>query len=107
MDLFKVGSNIQSMQALTIFTNLMKDVGSSNQIIYWCANSAQDDTAGFAVAKNVETTQGYETSLQTSKTLSLYYLLLKLDRLPLELLQAMKDKAVQAQDTTYNAQAHL
>ena len=63
MDLFKVGSNIQSMQALNNLYKLNEkmSVHQSRLSTGKRVNSAQDDTAGFSVAKNVETArQGYE-----------------------------------------------
>ena len=70
MDLFKVGSNIQSMQALNNLYKLNEkmSVHQSRLSTGKRVNSAQDDTAGFSVAKIVETTrQGYEQSLQNVK----------------------------------------
>jgi len=109
MDLFKVGSNIQSMQALNNLYKLNEkmSVHQTRLSTGKRVNSAQDDTAGFAVAKNVETTrQGYETSLQNIKNAQSVLSVVEAGQSKqLELLQAMKDKAVQAQDTTLsNAQ---
>ena len=70
MDLFKVGSNIQSMQALNNLYKLNEkmSVHQSRLSTGKRVNSAQDDTAGFSVAKNVETTrQGYEQAHQNIK----------------------------------------
>ncbi len=67
-------------------------------------NSAQDDTAGFSVAKNVETTrQGYEQSHQNIKNAqSILSIIEAGQQKQLELLQTIKDKVVQAQDSTLN-----
>ena len=67
MDLFKVGSNIASLKALNNLYKLNEKMAvhqgrlSTGKRV----NSAQDDTAAYSVAKNVETTRrGYEISKQ-------------------------------------------
>ena len=106
MDLFKVGSNIQSMQALNNLYKLNEkmSVHQSRLSTGKRVNSAQDDTAGFSVAKNVETTrQGYEQSLQNVKNAqSILSVVEAGQQKQLELLQAIKDKVVQVQDSTLN-----
>ena len=106
MDLFKVGSNIQSMQALNNLYKLNEkmSVHQSRLSTGKRVNSAQDDTAGFSVAKNVETTrQGYEQAHQNIKNAQSVLSIVEAgQQKQLELLQSLKDKVVQAQDSTLN-----
>ena len=70
MDLFKIGSNIASMQALNSLYKLNSKLSVHQERLSTGkrVNSAQDDTAVFSVAKNVETTkQGHERALQRVK----------------------------------------
>jgi flagellin len=106
MDLFKFGSNIQSMQALNTLYKLNEkmSVHQSRLSTGKRVNSAQDDTAGFSVAKNVETTrQGYEQAHQNIKNAQSVLSIVEAgQQKQLELLQSLKDKVVQAQDSTLN-----
>ena len=63
-------------------------------------NSAQDDTAAFSVAKNVETTmQGHERALQQVKNAQSILSLIEVgQQKQIELLQKVKSKIVQMQD---------
>ena len=66
MDLFKIGSNIASMQALNSLYKLNSKLSVHQERLSTGkrVNSAQDDTAAFSVTKNVETTkQGHERAL--------------------------------------------
>ena len=71
MDLFKIGSNIASMQALNSLYKLNSKLSVHQERLSTGkrVNSAQDDTAAFSVAKNaLETTkQGHERALQQVK----------------------------------------
>jgi flagellin len=106
MDLFKVGSNIQSMNALNNLYKLNEKMNVHQQRLSTGkrVNSAQDDTAAFSVAKNVETTrQGYEQAHQNIKNAqSVLSIIESGQQKQLELLQSIKDKVVQAQDSTLN-----
>ena len=79
MDLFKIGSNIASMQALNSLYKLNSKLSVHQERLSTGkrVNSAQDDTAAFsiAVAKNVETTkQGHEIFLTAmQKQLKMLY----------------------------------
>lgn len=106
MDLFKIGSNIASMQALNSLYKLNSKLSVHQERLSTGkrVNSAQDDTAAFSVAKNVETTkQGHERALQRVKNAqSILSIIEAGQQKQLKLLQSMKNKIIQAQDTTLN-----
>ena len=55
MDLFKIGSNIASMQALNSLYKLNSKLSvHQERLSTKRVNSAQDDTAAFSVAKNAD-----------------------------------------------------
>ena len=96
MDLFKIGSNIASMQALNSLYKLNSKLSVHQERLSTGkrVNSAQDDTAAFSVAKNVETTkQGHERALQNIKNAqSILNVIEAGQHKQLELLQEMKNK---------------
>ena len=96
MDLFKIGSNIASMQALNSLYKLNSKLSVHQERLSTGkrVNSAQDDTAAFSVAKNVETTkQGHERALQNIKNAqSILSVIEAGQQKQLELLQEMKNK---------------
>ena len=106
MDLFKIGSNIASMQALNSLYKLNSKLSVHQERLSTGkrVNSAQDDTAAFSVAKNVETTkQGHERALQRVKNAqSILSLIEAGQQKQIELLQKVKSKIVQMQDTSLN-----
>ena len=67
-------------------------------------NSAQDDTAAFSVAKNVETTkQGHERALQNIKNAqSILSIAEAAQQKQLELMQNIREKLYRGKDTTLN-----
>ena len=107
MDLFKIGSNIASMQALNSLYKLNSKLSVHQERLSTGkrVNSAQDDTAAFSVAKNVETTkQGHERALQQVKNAqSVLSIIEASQQKQLKLMQSIKGKLVQAQDTTLNS----
>ena len=104
MDLFKVGSNIASLKALNNLYKLNEkmSVHQGRLSTGKRVNSAQDDTAAYSVAKNVETTRrGYEISKQNIQNAQSVLSVIEAgQQKQLELLQVIKDKVVQMQDTT-------
>ena len=107
MDLFKIGSNIASMQALNSLYKLNSKLSVHQERLSTGkrVNSAQDDTAAFSVAKNVETTkQGHERALQQVKNAqSVLSIIEASQQKQLKLMQSIKGKLVQTQDTTLNS----
>ena len=108
MDLFKIGSNIASMQALNSLYKLNSKLSVHQERLSTGkrVNSAQDDTTAFSVAKNVETTkQGHERALQNIKNAkSILSIAEAAQHKQLELLQKLKNKYLQGQDQTLNVQ---
>jgi flagellin len=106
MDLFKIGSNVASMNALNNLYKLNEkmNVHQSRLSTGKRVNSAQDDVAAFSVAKNIETTrQGYEISRQNIKNAQSVLSIVEAgQQKQLEILQDMKNKVVQIQDSTLN-----
>ena len=104
MDLFKIGSNTASMNALRNLYSLNEkmNVHQSRLATGKRVNNAQEDSAAFAVAKSVETTtKGYNVSLQQVKNAKSVLTIVEAgQQKQLELLQSIKEKVVQIQDAT-------
>ena len=107
MDLFKIGSNIASMQALNSLYKLNSKLSVHQERLSTGkrVNSARDDTAAFSVAKNAETTkQGHERALQNIKNAqSILSIAEAAQQKQLELLQNVKTKLVKGNDPTLNS----
>jgi flagellin len=104
MDLFKIGSNTASMNALRNLYSLNEkmNVHQSRLATGKRVNNAQEDSAAFAVAKSVETTtKGYNVSLQQVKNAKSVLTIVEAgQQKQLELLQSIKEKVIQIQDAT-------
>ena len=104
MDLFKIGSNTASMNALRNLYSLNEkmNIHQSRLATGKRVNNAQEDSAAFAVAKSVETTtKGYNVSLQQVKNAKSVLTIVEAgQQKQLELLQSIKEKVVQIQDAT-------
>ena len=107
MDLFKIGSNIASMQALNSLYKLNSKLSLHQERLSTGkrVNSAQDDTAAYSIASSLKTAIRSNNSYSRNAS-NAEVVLNILDgsmQKQLEILQRLKTIAVQGMDTTLNS----
>ena len=107
MDLFKIGSNIASMQALNSLYKLNSKLSVHQERLSTGkrVNSAQDDTAAYSIASSLKTAirSNNSYSRNASNAEAVLNILDGSMQKQLEILQRLKTIAVQGMDTTLNS----
>ena len=107
MDLFKIGSNIASMQALNSLYKLNSKLSVHQERLSTGkrVNSAQDDTAAYSIASSLKTAirSNNSYSRNASNAEAVLNILDSSMQKQLEILQRLKTIAVQGMDTTLNS----
>ena len=108
MDLFKIGSNIASMQALNSLYKLNSKLSVHQERLSTGkrVNSSQDDSSGYATAKSIETSnmRRKRDSKSMENALSVLSIIHAGQQKQIEILQNIKSKVIHAADTTLNTQ---
>jgi len=107
MSLFRIGANIQAMETLRSLYGLNKEMGvrqarlASGKRI----NTAKDDTAGYSIAKSLEARRnGLSTALSNVQNAKNVLAIAEGGyQNQMDILQTIKDKAVQASDAALSA----
>ena len=112
MSLFRIGANIQAMDSLRSLYKINGDMGSRQARLASGKriNTAQDDTAGYAIAKTIESRKhGLTAALSNVQNAKSILAVAEGGyQNQMDILQSVKDKAVQAADdslTNANRQA--
>ena len=107
MSLFRIGANIQSMDTLRSLYGLNHEIAvrQSRLASGKRINTAQDDTAGYAIAKSLEGRgNGLKAALaNVQNAKSIMAIAEGGYQNQMDILQTLKDKAVQASDEALNA----
>ena len=107
MDLFKIGSNIASMQTLNSLYKLNSKLSVHQERLSTGkrVNSAQDDTAAYSIASSLKTAirSNNSYSRNASNAEAVLNILDGSMQKQLEILQRLKTIAVQGMDTTLNS----
>ena len=108
MDLFKIGSNIASMQALNSLYKLNSKLSVHQERLSTGkrVNSAQDDSSAYTIAKSIETSnmRRKRDSKSMENALSVLSIIDAGQQKQIEILQNIKSKVIHAADTTLNTQ---
>ena len=107
MSLFRVGANLDAMNSIRYLSKINQDLGvrqarlASGKRI----NTAQDDTAGYAIAKSLESRRGGLSSALTNVQNAKSILAIAEGgfQSQMDLLQTIKSKAVQASDSALSS----
>ena len=108
MDLFKIGSNIASMQALNSLYKLNSKLSVHQERLSTGkrVNSARDDSSAYTIAKSIETSnmRRKRDSKSMENALSVLSIVDAGQQKQIEILQNIKSKVIHAADTTLNTQ---